>query len=888
MARNYQKAQYNNQFQPQAQSRGLQPVTAVDRSKQIAVAEQRKMNDLKTQETVQNRQHKLDQGVLNAQHTIQKAQMQGQNAMIDGIIKLSGTALKGFELAQEHEQKMTEINENMDIIFGDGVDPGISSEDAPAVVENAADGVQQEQQQTAQDTATENAVREVAPDMPVVQEEVRQESANASADRARSRMGAREFALNLPALVITELEQGPPPSSPSELMERTRQIVARLAQENGVRGFSADQLSTVARAVGATMQQVNSQYLPGVIAAEQETRIEAHQQDFNSAWELDQANGVGSANIQAGYAALAAGFYNSGKYDTQGQANEAALQYMMQYLQNSKDIDGLEALKGVLTNGQKGTEAWKKYGADIDRAISNVRSGRKADQTAAQEQLQDTMYERLAGAQGTAEREAIVAETVAGLRAQGLYEEARALEEEMDELRIPGTQGLNIDKTKEAIIRGEVTDQQTIDDMLARGTIDASGHETLTSFLAGRNNSNPSDDPRISGIQSALTGRLTDALGDTLGLGRGSTGELVPGESDNLRPGDWAVISQQIETDANTFVNTLLAQDPDLAKNPAELQRRVNDWFREQTSAGGKYDLTGFDSSDPKVVEKAKSRFPNLVDDPTRLAQIRGSVFAGPKGSRGTVEPIDFSGFQLQTDGKPHPYVIQHFNQLRGDKVYDSKTIMDMGADFERGVIDPRLVATAQSLNMTPSQLLQQQAAAYGMGRFVYNPSNFQRASASGQIVDTSAPPTAVEGAQMLMAKGLPAKGAAWLSGNIQQESSWQGQRSWGGVYNPSTGAMDGTSRNGGLVSWASWSDNPARLGVIEARLGKPIDQASDAEQIDAMLWEMETNYPEAYRIFMSPYSSDRDLIRASKQYWGYGHEGSRYSYARDVERQLS
>ena len=213
-------------------------------------------------------------------------------------------------------------------------------------------------------------------------------------------MGAREFALSLPTLVIAELEQGPPPSSPSELMERTRQIVARLAQENGVRGFSADQLSTVARAVGSTMQQVNSQYLPGVIAAEQETRVEAHQQDFNSAWELDQANGVGSANIQSSYAALAAGFYNSGKYDTQGQANEAALQYMMTYLSNSKDIDGLEAMKGVLTNGQKGTEAWKKYGAQIDQAISAVRSGRKADQAASYEQLQDTMYERLAGAQG--------------------------------------------------------------------------------------------------------------------------------------------------------------------------------------------------------------------------------------------------------------------------------------------------------------------------------------------------------------------------------------------------------------------------------------------------------------------------------------------------------
>ena len=581
MARNYQKAQYNNQYNPQASSQGFAPVTAVDRSKQIAAAEQRNLNDLKTKATAEARQDKLNQGILNAQHTIQRAQMQGQNAMVNGIIKLSGTALKGFELAQEHEQKMGEINDNLDLIFGDGVDPGISTPDAPTVVENAAAGVQQEQQQTAQDTATETAVREVAPDMPVVQEEVRQESANASAERARSRMGAREFALSLPTLVIAELEQGPPPSSPSELMERTRQIVARLAQENGVRGFSADQLSTVARAVGSTMQQVNSQYLPGVIAAEQETRVEAHQQDFNSAWELDQANGVGSANIQSSYAALAAGFYNSGKYDTQGQANEAALQYMMTYLSNSKDIDGLEAMKGVLTNGQKGTEAWKKYGAQIDQAISAVRSGRKADQAASYEQLQDTMYERLAGAQGTAEREAIVSETVAGLRAQGLYQEARALEEEMDELRVPGTQGLNVDKTKEAIIRGEVTDQQTIDDMLARGAIDVSGHETLTSFLAGRNNGNPHD-PRISGIQDALSGRLTAMVGTRLGSAVAQLVKPVPGQTENLRPGDWAVISQQIETDANTFVNTLLAQDPDLADNPAELQRRVNDWFREQ------------------------------------------------------------------------------------------------------------------------------------------------------------------------------------------------------------------------------------------------------------------------------------------------------------------
>ena len=64
-------------------------------------------------------------------------------------------------------------------------------------------------------------------------------------------------------------------------------------------------------------------------------------------------------------------------------------------------------------------------------------------------------------------------------------------------------------------------------------------------------------------------------------------------------------------------------------------------------------------------------------------------------------------------------------------------------------------------------------------------------------------------------------------------ESSWNGQRSWGEVEG------DGTSRNGGLISWASWSDDPARLGKIEKYLGKPIEQATDDEQLAAMLWEM-------------------------------------------------
>jgi hypothetical protein len=54
------------------------------------------------------------------------------------------------------------------------------------------------------------------------------------------------------------------------------------------------------------------------------------------------------------------------------------------------------------------------------------------------------------------------------------------------------------------------------------------------------------------------------------------------------------------------------------------------------------------------------------------------------------------------------------------------------------------------------------------------------------------------------------------------------------------------------------------------------------------MLQEMRDRYPDAYRVFMNPRATDRQLIRASQRYWVYGDEGARYTYARQVEDQLS
>ena len=124
---------------------------------------------------------------------------------------------------------------------------------------------------------------------------------------------------------------------------------------------------------------------------------------------------------------------------------------------------------------------------------------------------------------------------------------------------------------------------------------------------------------------------------------------------------------------------------------------------------------------------------------------------------------------------------------------------------------------------------------------------------------------------------GFSPQGSAFLAGNIEQESSWSGQREWGQVKG------DGTSRNGGLVSWASWSDDPARLGRIENYLGKSITQAGHVEQLAAMQWEMQTYYPESYEIFTNPNSSIQQLRTASKKYWGYRDEGDRFKFANQL-----
>tara|TARA_R100001443_G_scaffold9907_2_gene19506 strand:- start:272 stop:3046 length:2775 start_codon:yes stop_codon:yes gene_type:complete len=193
--------------------------------------------------------------------------------------------------------------------------------------------------------------------------------------------------------------------------------------------------------------------------------------------------------------------------------------------------------------------------------------------------------------------------------------------------------------------------------------------------------------------------------------------------------------------------------------------------------------------------------------------------------------------------------------------------------------VTPRTKAIARKLNLSGRGLISAQLTSYDKpDMYQLLQTRKKELATKGGYVEPSEDIVGINnGYKAIVDRGVPEKGAAYLAGNIQQESSWQGDREWGSVQG------DGTSRNGGLVSWAQWHDDPARLGAIERKYGRRISAISEHEQLDYMLYEMKNYYPQAYAIFMNPNSSEADLRWASYRYWGYGEAGRRFQYAKDL-----
>ena len=633
----------------------------------------------------------------------------------------------------------------------------------------------------------------------------------------------------------------------------------------------------VVQLLGRTILTTDSQYA-GTAARDAATaRREADREALaGTTFDVGSNMDSGKEQVQATWDQLAKQYWLSGNFTTRREANEAALTDLLIPLVAAGDVEAIDALMDTLKTGQKGTELRKEFGKKLTEARLQAEQIADRNRSRAREDLDQAMYEELSGVSDPSERAAIIEKHVQKLRDQGYYREARELESQLQGLTIDGASARNAQLLLNQIRDGDLTDPKQIEQAALRGEITEQQRSALLTALAEKNSVETPENPAAQRIVKDYIAEFESQLLIGIGLAKDATGNIVtsdPGQTAALTPGEAQILIGAAREDLNKIANAIIQDNPGISQAQLEMMLRqaMGQWKADNvTKKEGKFgavgqlaelaDLnkTGIDRIPPDLRQQLK----DLANSPVRLTNFNFDTSQTSLGG-----PKDLSGINFTlTDANKDQY-----NPLRGDKLFTVERMQEFVDLYEEGKLHPQIIAYADTLGVSPLSLMQQQLSALGMEPM--------RAPAIGRNPDSSNVTvtdvtSAVEGAQVFMQMGVPARGAAWLSGNIQQESGWAGQQTpWDDVGAPA----------GGIVSWRA-----DRLQRIERELGRPVEQISDVEQMRYMLQEMKDQYPEAYAVFMNPNATDRQLMRASMAFWGYGEEGRRFTYARETLEQLN
>ena len=577
-------------------------------------------------------------------------------------------------------------------------------------------------------------------------------------------------------------------------------------------------------------------------------------------------------------------------------ASKKARETMFNFYNNRNDNDALDIFKGVQqVEGQAGTEMINVMGDELRKATADTFSDDNTANKNKFETIEKDMYSRLQDVSNPSERISIMQSTAEQLNAVGLNKEARTITASIGKLRNPDAALVGDASVGSQISSGEITTEQQIDQLTSMGLLTPEGAKKGKELLADRSLSNmPKDDISKNSIKAAQKS-ASDYFLRGVGIRKDPiTGDLtidkMMGDKGFVSAEEAQLLASQIEIELLIESNRMLKLNPELlepgneTKKIQSLREVSKTWIDDNLkSVNGKFrvdDLiekvkTGVgDTGQADWSSEQKNRFNGLLNDPSKFA-IRSSSL----GVRGSMASVDWSGFTnniTQPGSFIDPYAIRNYRPLRGDILLSKEQFEQAHKAFGEGTVNPTLAAVADALGKSPLSVLNSHASS-GLTPSLplYNPQQLTQTS----LGSGTAPISAVEGAQMLMTRNFPVRGASWLAGSIFTESKWYGQRKpWNDVGAPA----------GGLVSWRA-----GRLDAIQAHFGRNIENISNADQITYMINELKT-YPvpglgkSAFDVFMNPYATERHLIKASIAFWGYGIEGDRYSQARNIERQLS
>ena len=847
MARIYKPDQYDSVFRPQIQSQGFAREEAYDPSKQIQQDYQRRVQDVKNVARSASRQAGLDQQRIQ----VASAEANATFATLKGVLSLTQAGLKLYGARQD---VLEEQRKDDDILkaagFGFDDDGTISTPEAPATPVQISDQKSQFSQDLHKVTEEEVAtLQDGTIEGSALASALRFEKANAviSGGYNGSLVDART--LNKPFLdqAIAEIPDNQLPTTYGQAVAMSKDLQRQYIRGMGFGDVPQDQLANElaptmvenARQAAVSLLQrgVKIQQANNMAAIRSQLYRDSKDPSYTpqSLW---NAYSNKMAFGEVGYTGMTAA------------SNEATVKLFVELFKDNPD-----QLQGLLDvqkrDGVKGTELGSEYGYIIEPAIKKARQARAAEYDLHIREQNNVAKQAFEQWRVDGDRAKFL-ETLGNINteyAMGLRDKiaARPLNESpatLNELeRIRRENGGFIPMPILDSFRDNVMISEKTYNNYAQGNVDHRNRKPAKEFVDSK--------------QPDIVGRIKDTYPEAA--------QKMPAY----------MIKDRAIALGEILQERLMAEariNPDILREDKGSER--NQFYVEQMKQ-----LT----QDPRFRISADAKTPIFEAPLVSTLTDTQQILIKDATTRGEVQ--DFVPFNLKPK---HIFDTYRSYADISEDFFISKDDLTAASDYFRnggkaGSLPQSVTEFAQAAGVSEKAFVAAQRTARGLpplNRPTYQPSAQQVSARNGRVVNTAERniPGEAEGFALLR-QSLPLRGAAYLASAITHESGWDGG-DWGEVMG------DGTSANGGLVSWAAWHNNPARLGKVMKHFGvSSMALVPEEDQLQYMLDEMKQHYSFSYNILNDPNAHPSDLEAAIHAYFGFDkrYTGNRFTHAQTI-----
>ena len=831
MARIYQPESYGDNFAGSTQSRGFNPVAAIDRSQQEKEKAKQALDNINREISILNKDQNLERNVLSLQQGVERSNLAAQQAAVKGLLSLSNIAADAFKKKAENDERIANENQFLQSI-GLGTEPPAQAQQQIEAAKDIDTAI------NAESTAIGEVASEVEAGGSLEDKDVGHQLRQGSAHRIAADVKGNVYSARSSHQIFLQeaIRLIPDDQKPRTLPEAQALLRSLNRQFFRVSGLSDEQgnlinnraliLRDLAPTIATNTSKLEVQLLNAAIKADQEANLIQLNSSIYTAVSSDMSAEEVWKVASEGFA-----HGNVGHQGFSAASNEQAMKAVIASAVNDGDVALIEDLMATpkMANQPNGPKLGDEYAHLLGPALTQAREKRtsaiRAEKAAIAQQAETAIQNYYDNPSGEAKAQLI--ETLQALP------QTKTVRTSLSNLT---AKGFNNDPDLEAELaaaaaRGEFIPQDTLKEYLDTGRIRPEVYQqhALTQVDIKNNKA-------AAEYSKELKPFIEQAI-----LNSSPTPSRVADMPKTTR----TVYQMRVKMFQDELTKALAAEARD---NPKILNN-----LQERNVLAQK--LMGEIAKRPEFTleNDAKTGIKFAADPSQRTAGVQALTIA--PGEQ------DFRRFSYSAIINNVP--LSEINATDDLILKETTLELDVKNILAGDKVSPTTRSYARKLGLSERAFINAQLQRYGKP-----PLDLLENSTVGEFRPKRATPgadlNATTGFRHLQSMGFPTRGAAYITSAISHESSWNGMREWGQV------AGDGTNRNGGLISWASWHNNPARLGAIEKYFGRPISEISETDQLSYMKHEMKNRYKKAYRIFTTPDASSWDLQWAVSNYWGF------------------